>query len=304
MKKLVVILMALIALVPIMTAQRRVTPAEPVVPSRPATIPDDQRDRISNGALVHRLDANGNEILVDTVTGREFVDSTALKSIPKMQYPLLHSVSFGVNIWDAAMRIFGQKYGLGDISATVSLHNRYFPTFEFGLGTAHDTPSGMNFTFRSPVTPYFRLGADYNIFYNNSSDYQLKAGLYYGLSAFKWGLDDITLNDPYWGENTVFNMAERSCFAGWFEIRLGVKVKIAGPVSLGWNFKFHKLLHTSNTGEGKPMIVPGYGKTSQAITGSFSIFYTLELNKKLTPDVLTEEDGSDFTPPSPETSND
>lgn len=304
MKKLIVILMALVVLVPVMTAQRRVTPAEPVVPSRPATIPDDQRERISNGALVHRLDASGNEILVDTVTGREFVDSTALKSIPKMQYPLLHSLSFGVNVWDAAMRIFGQKYGLGDISATVSLHNRYFPTFEFGLGTANDTPSGLNFTFRSPVAPYFRLGADYNIFYNNSAYYQLKAGLYYGLSSFKWGLDNITLNDPYWGETTVFDMAERSCLAGWFEVRLGVKVKIAGPISLGWNFKFHKMLHTSNTGEGKPMIVPGFGKTSQAITGSFSIFYTLELNKKLTADVLTEEDGSDFTPPSPETSND
>ena len=64
---------------------------------------------------------------VDTVTGLEYVDSTLLKAPPKMEYPLLHEVVAGVNVWDPLMRALGQKYGLGDVWGELSLHNRYFP---------------------------------------------------------------------------------------------------------------------------------------------------------------------------------
>ena len=42
---------------------------------------------------------------------------------------------------------------------------------------------------------------------------------------------------------------------------------------------------------GKPMYIPGFGKRGNALTGSFSIIYTIPLNKKGSAKVNT--DGAD-----------
>lgn len=70
---------------------------------------------------------------------------------------------------------------------------------------------------------------------------------------------------------------------------LGLKVKIAGPLSLGWNVVYHSILHESAAPYGKPMYIPGYGKRSSAITANFSIIYTLPLNKRTTTEVEKEK---------------
>ena len=64
------------------------------------------------------------------------------------------------------MRAFGQKFGGADAWVELSLHNRYKPVFEVGIGTAKNTPSGMNFTYTSPASVYFRIGANYNFLVN------------------------------------------------------------------------------------------------------------------------------------------
>lgn len=277
MKKnvLKVIFAAILAAVALpMAGQRHVTPTQPTAPTvRPA--PEKERQSLQNVARYH--DENGNEVLVDTITGKEIIDSIGMV-VPPMLYPTVNGVTIGVNIWDAAMRLFGQKYGLIDFSGAVSFHNRYFAVFEAGIGSCHDTPSGNNYTFRSPVAPYFKIGGDYNIFYNNSPDYQLRFGLRYGLSSFKWSVDDVTLPNDYWGDPAHFSIPSRATTAGWFEIGLNIRVKLVGPLSMGWAVKFHRLLHESDCPDGKPMVVPGYGKRTGAITGGFSIFYTLNLN--------------------------
>lgn len=286
MKRLTTLLTLLVVIAAAMTAQRRVTPAPPVTPDRPAATQPDRpaaQKRPSTLAEV-RDDERGTIVLVDTVTGKEWVDSTATLRVKKMLYPLLTDVSVGVDVWDAAMRIFNQKFGVAGLSARLSLHNRYILALEAGLGKADDTPSGLNFTFHSPLAPYFRIGADYNIFYNNSPDYQFTAGVRYGCSPFKWSVDDVTVDDGYWGTPTSFSLPGRSSFAGWLELTLGVKVKIAGPLAMGWNFKFHKMLHLSGTGAGDPMIIPGFGKKESTVTGAFTIYYTLRLGDKPAPE--------------------
>ena len=75
------------------------------------------------------------------------------------------------------MRAFGQHYGLGDVWAEVSLHNRYFPFLAIGVDAiAMTLPDGSNFTFRVPVSPYVKIGASYNFFYNSNPDYKLQMG--------------------------------------------------------------------------------------------------------------------------------
>lgn len=276
--RLIVLPVMMLMLAAGLSAQRRITP---VTPATPGTAPEvEKTEKIDPSRLVTTIDAQGNTVTVDTVTGREYVDSTLLKAPPKMEYPLIYEVTAGVNVWDPVMRILGQKNGLGDVWAELNMHNRYFPFVAVGMGMCDDTPDLQNFTFKTPPAPYFKLGLSYNFFYNSNPDYKLQMGLRYGLTRFKWRLENVTVDEGYWQDPTDYSIPDRDCTAGYLEVVFGLKVKIAGPVSLGWNIVYHSMLHISSSPNGEPMYVPGFGKRSSAVTGNFSIMYTLPLAGK------------------------
>lgn len=225
------------------------------------------------------VDDRGRTMYVDTITGTEWTDSTLISVVPKMEYPLWHALTVGVNLWDPLMRAFGQKFGGADAWVELSLHNRYKPVFEFGIGTAKNTPSGMNFTYTSPASVYFRIGANYNFLFNSNPDYSVYAGVRYGFAPFSYSVTDVTLNDSYWGETSKFNIPSQHVTASWGEVIFGIRVKIKGPVSAGWSVKYHSILHESKNPYGKPWYIPGYGSRNGAITASFSISYTFGLER-------------------------
>lgn len=228
----------------------------------------------------HYHDEQGNIIMVDTVTGVEWTDSTLLPKAPKMKYPRLFAINAGVDIWDPVMRVFGQHYGGAGAWVQLNMHNRYLPTFEFGMGSAKDTPDDNNYTYHGSLAPYFRIGMDYNFVYNSNPDYRFTAGVRYGFSAFKYSVSDIVLDDPYWGEQTRFEIPSTSVTAGWFEFSLGVTVRLFGPVSAGWQIKYHSIIHKSRPATGDAWYIPGYGTAGSSLGGSFSISYTIPLRRK------------------------
>lgn len=282
------LILILSVVVPGIMAQRRITPV---------TAPDARRQPVDSALILkrqleqrrarstHYHDAQGRTIMVDTVTGTEWIDSTLLPAPPKMKYPLLCDVTVGVNIWDPIMRIFGQKYGGIDFSASLNMHNRYFPTFEAGFGMSKNTPSGNNFTYRSPLAPYFKIGADYNFLYNSNPDYKFFAGVRYGFSAFKYEIPDATLSGDYWDDPVHITIPSTSVTAGWFEVGIGLRVNIWGPFSAGWSIKYHTLLHHSSPKTGNPWYIPGYGTFNSSLSGAFTFSYTIGLNKNKTPEV-------------------
>lgn len=267
-------------------AQRKITP----VKTRPATggVVEQPETVDPKANLAERRDAEGHVVFVDTVTGQEWVDTTLVKKDKSMIYPLLESVTVGVNVWDPVMRILGSDYGIGDVWAELSLHNRYKPVVEFGLGACDITPDGQNYTFHSPMAPYFKIGINYNFLYNNNPRYQLYAGIRYGFTPFKYQVKNVTMSPGYWDDPVEFSIPSQSASAGYFEFLAGLRVDIFKAISLGWSVKYHAVLHESAAPYGKPMYIPGFGKRGTAFTGSFSISYTIPLNKKPDPAVNTE----------------
>lgn len=164
-----------------MSAQRRVTPVKAGSKNLVGVNENKQPgDSIDRSRLVSVTDDRGNKVLVDTVTGKEVPDTVAVDGVtqgrvPKMINPLLFSASVGVDLWDPLMRIFGQSYGMVGFSAEINLHNRYIPVVEVGLGNASSTPSNQNYTYHVGLSPYFRIGANYNFLYNSNPDYQFVA---------------------------------------------------------------------------------------------------------------------------------
>lgn len=226
----------------------------------------------------HRED--GAIVYIDTVTGEEWIDSTAIATLPKMKYPLLMDATVGVDIWDPVMRIFGQKYGLIGFTADVNFHNRYFPVFEVGLGSADNAPADKDFHYVSPLSIYFKLGANYNFIFNSNPDYKFFAGARYGFTPFKWGIKSAYPAEGYWGPTPPFSIENQSATAGWLELCLGLRIKIWRNISAGWMFKYHFILHESKSSFGEPWYIPGYGTRGQAITGAFTFSYTLDFKSK------------------------
>lgn len=250
---LIYILAAVCAALPA-AAQRRVTPVgEP----QAVHVPVDTAHRKTAGVEV-------------TAQG-----DTLLPGPPKMIYPLWNGASVSVDLWDPMMRLMGQGYGLVGFGVQADLHNRYFPTFEVGLGSARKFLTDRNCTFSSPVRPYFRIGADYNFLYNSDPAYKLTAGVRYGITRTVYSLTGFAADST--GKRQPDILDQRAT-VGWFELCLGLRVQISGAWSAGWALRYRSILHQTKSAYGTPWYIPGYG------TGSFgasvSVYYTLPTFKK------------------------
>lgn len=258
-------------------AQRRISP---VRPATGVNLAKEVTDSLRASDLVETIDDRGRTVLVDTVTGREMPDTLGVKtaSVPKMIQPLLFLATVGLDIWDPVMRLFGQKYGLGEVSAEFNLHNRYIPVVEVGIGQTDYTPARQNYTYKVNPTPYFRIGANYNFLYNSNPDYMAYAGVRFGFTSFSYNISNVTVDSGYWDETTTIDFPRQNCSLVYMNLLFGLRVKIAGPLSMGWQFRFKTRLHESEAPAGKPWYIPGYGTRNSAITGSFSIFYTFRIS--------------------------
>lgn len=292
------------------SSRRRMTPVEnPSTVTQSINEARNDSTRIKEARMArstHFHDEQGRTVYIDTVTGEQWIDSATLVPVVKMKYPLWDAASVSVDIWDPLMRAFGQKYGLFGAAVELSLHNRYKPVFELGFGQANNTPSGNNYTYKSPMSMFFRIGANYNFLYNSSPDYQFYGGLRYGFSSFSYSIENITVDVPYWDETARFDIPSQRSSVGWFELVFGLRVKLWGPLSAGWAFKYHTILHESKKPSGNPWYIPGYGSRSAAVTGSFSFTYTFsldKLNKRSAKEVITSnEEPSAVSSPSEEAS--
>lgn len=285
MRKGLIILMLLLLQLTAVRAQRRITPV-----NTPATITqainETQRDSVDRSRLVKMEDADGKVVLVDTVTGKEFVDSVELEAkVPKMIYPLLNSVTIGVDLWSPLTRAFGTSYGLIGFSGHLNMHNRYLPALEIGLGNANYNPENNNYRYKTPTAPYFKIGADYNFLYNSNPDYLFYGGVRFGFTSFKYEVTDVTLGENYWTPEQTMSIPSQHANATYIEFLIGLRVMIWKQISVGWTVRLHNLMHCTTGEYGNAWYIPGMGVRGSKIGASVSVFYTLPLAKKTPPEI-------------------
>lgn len=220
----------------------------------------------------------------DSLPTDEWIDSIATvqpKAIGNI-YPLWDAVQVSVDLWPALNRAFNSHYGLGGIAAQLSLHNRYFPAVEIGVNQAKYKPEGMNFAFRSPVAPYFKIGCGYNFLYNSNPAYKLLVLARYGLTPFSYQFTDVTLSSAYWDDSQTLNFPKRHSFTGYYELGAELQVRLASRWSAGWSVRYHGILHHNSEPNGAPWCVPGYGVRSNHLGITLSITYTIPLHNEET----------------------
>lgn len=247
--------------------QRKVTPVKPST-NKVLTPPKGTKEEIIQQYLTG-----------DTAQARaqERKDSLA-KIYP--HYPKLTELSLGLNFGDAILMAFGQKYSSFDVSATLNMWNRFQPVLIVGLGRAKDTPDDMNYTYTGKLSPYFKIGANYNFLFKNEPKYQLYAGVRLGFSPFKYDITNVNISNPYWGEYDYnYQLKGISSTALWGEFLAGLKVNIASNWSLGWEAKFHGMFKCKKNDNGNPWYIPGYGTRNGKWAFGLSLYYTIPLTQ-------------------------
>ena len=108
-------------------------------------------------------------------------------------------------------------------------------------------------------------------------------GLMYARSNFK---DQISYDqfDQGWGANTL-NYSNDNLTARWFEANLGINVRIAGPIYLGYTMRFKFSKSLSGNGELFPYEIPGFGKADKGGQFGFNyyVIYKLRFRDKPIP---------------------
>jgi len=212
----------------------------------------------------------------DTTSLAELARRDSLKKV-YTKYPRLTSLWIGASFSDAILMLFKQSYGSFGLSATLNMWNRIQPAVEMGVGFANSTPDDLNFTYKGKLSPYFKLGVNYNFLFKNVPDYQLFLGARVGYSTFGYDITDVQYSNSYWQEYQTFDIRGERSHALWGELLAGLKVKIAGAWSLGWAVRYHRMFSYKKTEHSRPWFVPGFGARNSNFAFGMSVFYTLPL---------------------------
>lgn len=249
---------------------------------------DDEKPR---QPTLHFYDKHGEPLEEPVLFLADLDTVTKAKSGPV--YPLLNSVSIGVNFFDAVMKLAGQNHQSYDIWADISLHNWFFPVIEAGIGFADSRPDDANFHYKGKASFYAKLGMNYNFLYKSNPDYQVFLGFRAAYAGFKYDVTDITVDVPYWDQTARFDILDQKGHAFYGEVLGGIKVKLYKALSMGWTVRYHFKWNVKQPSNSNVWFIPGYGTTG-GLNATFSLVYTIPLSKKEVkeepelPDVLPE----------------
>ncbi len=219
--------------------------------------------------ILHYYDKHG-ELLPEPVLFLVEEKDTVVS--PRSPYPLYNGCTVGVDFLDGLLMAFGQDYGSFGITADVSLHNWFFPVLEVGAGYGDNRPDDGNFHYKAKLSPYVKLGLNYNFLYKSDPKYQVYVGVRAGWSTTRFDITDIDIDNSYWGENVPLQILGQKGSLFFGEAVAGLRVGIYGPFSLGWRLRYRFKFHESPAAQATPWFYPGYG-ASTPISFQFSAFW-------------------------------
>ncbi len=231
--------------------------------------PVDVDDEKPQQPVLHHYDKHGNPLSTPVLFLADLDTVTKVKSRPV--YPLFGGVSVGVNFFDAILKIAGQSYASFDVHADVSLHNWFFPTVEAGVGFASSSPDGGQFHFKAKPSPYVKIGANYNFLYKSNPEYQFFLGLRAGMGVTRYDVTDIQPGYEWYEKDGPTAYRDLKCTSWYGEALAGLRVKIAGPVSMGWTVRYRFFFSKARAGMiCTPWYVAGYGHNP--LGGTLSLY--------------------------------
>jgi len=201
------------------------------------------------------------------------------------RYPLLNGLNISVDIFDPLYDIFLGSSASYEAQAMLDLHHRFFPLGSFGMGYANETSNNgiefstgkaQEFTFKSDLSPFLKVGMAYNLRYNSTKPddlYMLFAR--YGIARSTADLTNIYYASSYWDDMHLPDLLDQSYTTQWIEAGVMIKVQLIKHISLGWDLYAKIKLSQTGTKYGEPPFVPGYGDCSSIFGFNFRVYYDI-----------------------------
>ena len=171
-------------------------------------------------------------------------------------------------------------YYSAEVSATMNINNRFMPVVEVGVGFSDMVSQLYEIGYRTRA-PYYRIGMDYNMQYENGKPNYIYLGGRVGYTAFEYSVDAPSLIDPVWGDEVPVHFDHMSCRALWLEAVGGVRAEITKNFHMGWSLRYKYPLRLAPIVNGGPWYVPGYGASKGAAFGAtYSASYYFNITPK------------------------
>lgn len=180
--------------------------------------------------------------------------------------PLFRGFAVSVDLVGLAQMQLGD-YGQYEGAFRLNLHDQYFPVVEVGVGRAEVDDDEVTRLSYKTSAPYFRIGADVNIMKNKHAVNRIYIGARYAFTNYKVDISRLPFEDPTWRWETPFVVEDASCSQQWAELLFGLEAGIAGPLHLGWTFRYRNRLSHDDGDFGQAWYVPGYGKQDTSVLG-------------------------------------
>ena len=160
-------------------------------------------------------------------------------------------------------------YMSSEVALYANLGNRFFPTIEVGYGSTDTTDELTLISYKSSA-PYYRVGLNYNFLYKKPgklSNYKLYALARYGWTSVKYDVKSPAITDPVWGGTTDFELYGEKASCSWFELGVGVQVKVWKNFHMGWSVRYKTRLKDGDGENSKVWYIPGYGENKSCCFG-------------------------------------
>ena len=218
--------------------------------------------------------------MMNAKTFRLFIVSLFIASVGYAESPF-RGVYLSTDVFGYLYPIFMKdKYYSAEVSATVNINNRFLPVMEVGVGHT-DMVSQLYEIGYSTRAPYYRIGMDYNMQYENGKPNYIYLGGRVGYTSFEYSVDAPPLIDPVWGGEVPVQFTDVPCRAVWAEVVGGVRAEIAKNFYMGWSLRYKYPIRTTPVIHGGPWYVPGFGASKGASFGAtYTLSYYFNFTKK------------------------
>ena len=176
-----------------------------------------------------------------------------------------------------AYQILFTDHGQWEVGARINLKDRFFPAVEAGWGKADHTDEYNNKLTYQAKAPYFRVGCDFNILKNKHDKYRALVGVRYGFCSFNY--DRCIAHTEKKGEGeeqevvvTYIQYNDLHATYHYVDLLIGMQAKIWGPLILGWDVRYRRLLASKQAEEAEPWYIPGFGGQK---TGGIAVNFNL-----------------------------
>jgi len=190
----------------------------------------------------------------------------------KEKAPLFSGVAVSADVVGFAMKAVGAKYANMEVGARLNFRDKYFPVAELGIGDCHREGAETGNIF-STTSPYMRFGMDYN--FNKKHNGNRLFGMFrYGLSSFKYDIENETFTDPIYGTTKPLSISGEKATGQWLEFGVGLETRLWKFISLGWSIRYKFRLSLKRPDEGAPYYIPGFGKNdSNSFGGTMNLVF-------------------------------